>query len=81
MAYSPGELHALTHCHGLMVVDHFLDLEDAGGHLWLRSWRCVNCGAVVEPQARRQHASFAAGRLHARLSGRPLAIQAVPLGV
>lgn len=24
-------------CHGAMVVDHFLDLEDAGGHLWLRA--------------------------------------------
>ena len=36
-------------CHGLMVVDHFIDMEDGGEHLWLRAWRCVNCGEVVEP--------------------------------
>jgi hypothetical protein len=32
-----------------MVVDHFIDMEDGGEHLWLRAWRCVNCGEVVEP--------------------------------
>jgi hypothetical protein len=32
-----------------MVVDYFLDMEDAYGHMWLRAWRCVNCGEVVEP--------------------------------
>jgi hypothetical protein len=32
-----------------MVVDYFLVLGDARGHLWLRGWRCVNCGEVIEP--------------------------------
>jgi hypothetical protein len=36
-------------CRSLMVVDHFLDLQDSSGHLWLRAWRCVICGEVVEP--------------------------------
>jgi len=36
-------------CHGLMVVDHFIDMQDGGEHHWLRAWRCVNCGEVVEP--------------------------------
>ncbi len=36
-------------CQGLMVVDHFIDMQDDSGHLWLRGWRCVNCGDVVEP--------------------------------
>jgi hypothetical protein len=37
-------------CRGLMVVDHFIDMQDDSGHLWLRGWRCVNCGVVVEPE-------------------------------
>lgn len=36
-------------CHGLMLVDSFIDLEDDRGHLWLRAWRCVNCGEMEEP--------------------------------
>lgn len=35
-------------CHGLMVVDHFIDMEETGA-LWLRGWRCVTCGEVVDP--------------------------------
>ncbi len=35
-------------CHGLMVVDYLMDMEDDSGPLWLRAWRCVNCGAVEE---------------------------------
>ncbi len=35
-------------CHGLMVVDDLMDMEDDTGLLWLRAWRCVNCGAVEE---------------------------------
>lgn len=42
-------------CKGLMVVDHFIDMEDDSGHLWLRAWRCVLCGYVADPiMARRQ---------------------------
>ena len=36
-------------CDGLMVVDFFIDMGEVGGQLWLRAWRCVNCGAVEEP--------------------------------
>lgn len=36
-------------CRGLMVVDYFIDMQDSSGHLWLRAWRCVNCGEVVDP--------------------------------
>lgn len=37
-------------CKGLMVVDHFIDMEDDSGHLWLRGWHCINCGAVEDPE-------------------------------
>jgi hypothetical protein len=43
-----GAAMACRRCRGLAVVDHFIDMQD-GGHLWLRAWRCVNCGDVVEP--------------------------------
>ena len=36
-------------CHGLMVVDYYIDLLNGGEDFWLRAWRCVNCGEVVEP--------------------------------
>ena len=35
-------------CDGLMVVDHYIDMEDDSGHLWLRAWRCITCGEVLD---------------------------------
>ncbi|TLY17138.1 MAG: hypothetical protein E6K69_02565 [Nitrospirae bacterium] len=37
-------------CNGLMVVDHFIDMEDEMGCLWMRGWRCMNCGDVEDPE-------------------------------
>jgi hypothetical protein len=59
---------ACRRCRGLTVVDHFIDMQDDQGHLWLTAWRCVNCGDVVEPgilSNRHAHQS-----LMARLMGR-----------
>lgn len=36
-------------CHGLMVEDHLLDIQNPSGELWIRAWRCINCGELVEP--------------------------------
>jgi hypothetical protein len=36
-------------CHGLMAVDSFIDLLDDSGQLWISTWRCLNCGQVVDP--------------------------------
>ena len=71
------------HCHGLMVVDHFLDMEDDSGHLWLRAWRCVNCGNVVEPGMlrRRQTHHTLLTRLEERLLRRAHRHEVVPIGV
>lgn len=41
-------------CKGLMVVDHFIDMVDDSGHLWLRAWRCVLCGNVADPTIARR---------------------------
>jgi hypothetical protein len=66
-----------------MVVDHFIDLEDASGHLWLRAWRCVNCGHVVEPGMlhRRQTHQSLLTRLEKRLLKRAPRHEVVPIGV
>lgn len=73
-----------TRCRGLMVVDHFLDMRDDTGHLWLRVWRCVNCGTVAEPGMAGHravpHTFFSL--LHARRATRPaLERDTVPIGV
>ena len=39
-------------CHGLMVVDHYIDLQDDSGNLWMRAWRCISCGDVLDAQIR-----------------------------
>ncbi len=36
-------------CQGLMVEDNLLDMEDTYGHLWIRGWRCLCCGDVIDP--------------------------------
>jgi hypothetical protein len=66
-----------------MVVDHFLDMTDDSGHLWLRAWRCVNCGNVVEPgmRHRRQTHRSLLGRLEKRLLKRAPRHEVVPIGV
>ncbi len=35
-----------SRCRGLMVEDHFLDLEGSYRQMWTTSLRCVNCGHV-----------------------------------
>ena len=36
-------------CQGLMVEDYFIDLYWTGGLMWMKGWRCMNCGHVVDP--------------------------------
>lgn len=51
-----------TRCKGSMIEDHFMDFEGTSGHMWAKSWRCMNCGhvhdAVIEQNRRikQQHA-------------------------
>jgi hypothetical protein len=37
-----------------MVEDHLVDMMDDSGHLWLRGWRCIICGEVIDPCILRQ---------------------------
>ena len=40
-------------CDGLMVTDHYIDMEDSGG--WLPVWRCMCCGNVVDNEITAHH--------------------------
>ncbi len=40
---------ACVRCGGLLVPSFFLDIFDASGHQWCLSWRCLSCGAVIDP--------------------------------
>jgi hypothetical protein len=42
-------------CGGLLVQDHYIDMEDSGG-LWIKAWRCICCGNVVDYQIVTHHA-------------------------
>ena len=33
-----------TRCQGLMLEEHMIDMEADYGEMWVRSWRCFNCG-------------------------------------
>lgn len=36
-------------CQGWMVHDQFSDLRDDTGRLHWEGWRCLNCGAIMDP--------------------------------
>lgn len=36
-------------CQGLMVGDHFFDFEGTHAFMWMKGWRCMNCGHAVDP--------------------------------
>lgn len=37
-----------TRCDGLMVTDHLIDMQESFGPMWMKGWRCVACGNVVD---------------------------------
>jgi phage major head subunit gpT-like protein len=47
-----------------MTSDHFVDMLESGGEWWTNSWRCINCGYVLDPvleqNRRKQQAAMAA---------------------
>ncbi len=40
---------ACHRCGGLMLVEQYDDLHDYTGQAEFAGWRCVNCGAVLDP--------------------------------
>ena len=58
-------------CQGLMREDHFYDCEGTYGSMWMKGWRCLNCGHAADPimEANR--------RLHQSIRLRPTSDEAV----
>jgi hypothetical protein len=44
-----GHVMTCLRCNGLMVEDHFFDFEGTYGFMWMRGWRCMNCGHAADP--------------------------------
>lgn len=38
-----------TRCDGLMVTDNLVDMEESSIPMWMKGWRCVSCGNIVDP--------------------------------
>jgi hypothetical protein len=43
-----GLMHC-TRCDGLMVTDSLIDLLESSIPMWMKGWRCVSCGNIVDP--------------------------------
>ena len=36
-------------CDGLMVADNLIDIQESSIPMWMKGWRCVSCGNIVDP--------------------------------
>ena len=35
--------------HGPMVADNLIDMQESSIPMWMKGWRCVSCGNIVDP--------------------------------
>ena len=42
-------------CQGLMAEDQFFDFEGTLGFIWMKGWRCMNCGHAADPVIEANH--------------------------
>ena len=52
-----------TRCEGLMVPDDLIDIQESSLPMWMRGWRCVSCGNIVDPLIQRHRIIQASGAL------------------
>ena len=45
-----------TQCDGFMVSDNLIDLRESYQPMWMRGWRCIACGNIVDPLILRHRA-------------------------
>ena len=48
-ASAPNVDDLCARCGGLMVLEHYMDLQDDTGQIGMTAWRCTNCGEVIDP--------------------------------
>jgi hypothetical protein len=61
-----------TRCDGLMVSDHLIDMCESSIPMWMKGWRCVSCGNIVDPLIQRHRMIQQAGA--SRLLGKEVAM-------
>ena len=44
-----GNTMTCRRCQGLMTEDQFFDFEGTQGFMWMKGWRCMNCGYAADP--------------------------------
>ena len=42
-------------CQGFMVEDQFFDFEGTQGFMWMKGWRCMNCGHAADSVIEANH--------------------------
>jgi hypothetical protein len=42
-------------CQGLMAEEQFFDFEGTQGFMWMKGWRCMNCGHAADPVIEANH--------------------------
>lgn len=52
-----------TRCKGLMVADDLVDLQESYLPMWMRGWRCISCGNIVDPLINRHRMVQRSGAL------------------
>jgi hypothetical protein len=45
-----------------MVVDDLLDLQESFVPMWMRGWRCIACGNIVDPLILRHRLAQSVGK-------------------
>ena len=60
-ALTEGGPMECTRCGGLMVVDNLIDMRESSMPMWMKGWRCVSCGNIVDPLIQRHRMIQQAG--------------------
>jgi hypothetical protein len=50
MQHAGVDMMECPRCHGLMVIDTCLNMENVTSTVWVYEWRFLNCGEIVDPQ-------------------------------
>ena len=50
-------------CQGHLVADLYIDTVDAGGHVWIRALRCMQCRRIADADREVFHTQSKAGRI------------------
>lgn len=70
-----------TRCHGLMVADDLIDIQESYLPMWMRGWRCIACGNIIDPLIHRHRMVQEAGAARLLKPEVPIPVSARPAKV